>query len=39
MEELLALGISLILTGILLGIGLTLGKGLCRAAFKGFSHS
>lgn len=31
------LSISLVLTGILLGIGLALGEGLCRAARKSVS--
>lgn len=39
MAELLMLGIGLVLTGILLGIGLALGEGLCRTACKGLSYS
>lgn len=39
MEKLLVLGISLVLTGILLGIGLAIGEGLCRAASKGLSRT
>ena len=38
MEGRLLLAISLVLTGMCLGIGLALGEGICRAARKGLSY-